>query len=378
MKKEVIESAATLTGTVIGAGILGIPYVVARAGFLTGLMDIVFLGFTVILLYLFYGEVILRTKETHQLTGYAEKYLGKTGKILGTIAMAVGIYAALIAYIIGVGASTSALIGGNRLVYSTLFLIFGASMVYVGISAVEKSELFIGIGVLVSILLICALSIQEVEYANISEFSIFKILQPYGVIFFSFLGTAALPEMREELKGKEKYLKKGIILGMIIPIFIYSVFSMVVIGVVGLDGFNELDPNNRIATIALGNHVGEHLWILGNIFGIFAMTTSFLSLALALKEMFVYDFKYNKNISLLLTIIPPFGVALLNFTDFISVINFSGVFVAGLTGILIVLMHWSSQKKGNRKPEYSLEVGKWAGVIIIALFVLAVVHNLFF
>ena len=40
-KKRLFEAVSTLVGCVIGAGILGIPYVVAKAGFVTGLVNIV-------------------------------------------------------------------------------------------------------------------------------------------------------------------------------------------------------------------------------------------------------------------------------------------------------------------------------------------------
>ncbi len=37
MKKKLFQAIATLTGTVIGAGFLGIPYVMSKSGFLIGL-----------------------------------------------------------------------------------------------------------------------------------------------------------------------------------------------------------------------------------------------------------------------------------------------------------------------------------------------------
>ena len=49
------ESIATLTGCVIGAGILGIPYVVVRAGFWTGMLVILILGLAVLLIHLMTG-----------------------------------------------------------------------------------------------------------------------------------------------------------------------------------------------------------------------------------------------------------------------------------------------------------------------------------
>ena len=62
-------AVTTLVGTIVGAGILGIPYIVAKAGFLVGFILMLILGIAFIFLNLFAGEIVLRTKEQHQLTG---------------------------------------------------------------------------------------------------------------------------------------------------------------------------------------------------------------------------------------------------------------------------------------------------------------------
>ncbi len=79
-----LVAASTLVGTIVGAGILGIPYVISKAGLWYGFLIILFLGLAFLLLNLFGGEVVLRTKKQFQLTGYAGKYLGPTGKRLMT------------------------------------------------------------------------------------------------------------------------------------------------------------------------------------------------------------------------------------------------------------------------------------------------------
>ena len=75
-KHPVGVAAFTLIGGIVGAGVLGIPYTIAKAGFLYGFILIVVLGLVFLTINLFLGEVILRTKGNHQLTGYATKYLG--------------------------------------------------------------------------------------------------------------------------------------------------------------------------------------------------------------------------------------------------------------------------------------------------------------
>ena len=58
-KLPLYEAIATLVGCTIGAGILGIPYVVAKSGFLIGFIDIVLIGLAVMLINLYLGEVVL-------------------------------------------------------------------------------------------------------------------------------------------------------------------------------------------------------------------------------------------------------------------------------------------------------------------------------
>lgn len=80
MKSKFIPALATMVGTIIGAGFLGIPYVTGKSGFIPGAIWLIVLSLFMLLVNLYLGEVILRTKTTHQLTGYAKIYAGKFGK----------------------------------------------------------------------------------------------------------------------------------------------------------------------------------------------------------------------------------------------------------------------------------------------------------
>ena len=123
--KKFWAATFTLSGAVIGAGILGLPYVFAKSGFFIGLMWIIFLGIILIFVKLALGEVTLRTKGRHQLAGYAEKYLGKWAKGFMVFAVLFGIYSALLAYLIGEGDSFSHLFLGILILQFILLLDFG-------------------------------------------------------------------------------------------------------------------------------------------------------------------------------------------------------------------------------------------------------------
>ncbi|MBT5924666.1 hypothetical protein HOH30_02990, partial [Candidatus Woesearchaeota archaeon] len=54
-RHRVAIAATTLLGTIVGAGILGIPYVIAQTGILYGFILIVLLGIMYLFLNLFLG-----------------------------------------------------------------------------------------------------------------------------------------------------------------------------------------------------------------------------------------------------------------------------------------------------------------------------------
>jgi len=376
-KLEFLEAVATMVGTVVGAGIFGIPYVVSQAGFLTGLLDLLVIGIIVLLLYLYLGEVVLRTNGKHQLTGYAEKYLGKWGKRLMLFSMIFGIYGALTAYLLGASSALAGILGGVQLMYMFLFFMLVSGLVYYGLEAIEKSELFTMFLIFIVVILIALFTYPHVKLSNLGSFDVTKFFVPYGVILFAYLGMVAIPEMSEILHKEKKKIKNAILTGMIIPVVIYILFTLIVVGSVGFENFSSLKPDQRIATIALGMVVNPSLFIVANLFAVFAMFTSFLALGLALQEMFIYDYNFKKKAAWAFTCIVPFALALSGLTTFIYMINLSGIVAGGIDAVLIVLMFHKAKKSGDRKPEYEIRKSTILSVIIISFFVIGALFYFF-
>ena len=385
MKKIVFEAIATLTGTIIGAGVLAIPYSFMKAGFLTGFLNLIILSAAVLFLYFYMGEIVLRTNGKMQLTGYANKYLGKNGKRVMAFTMLFGIYGALVAYIIGVGRSLNSLFHFPSLelfgafippeiISSILFFIFGITVVYFGLNLIRKSELLMGAIVMAIILLICLLSFWKIDFSNLSAFNISGIFLPYGVVLFALAGAVAIPEMEEELVLHRKELKKAILIGALIPIILYFLFALTVVGNCG-------KSTGEIATTCLIGKYGLFMIILGNLFPIFAMSTSFLTLGLGLKEMFNYDYKLNPFTSWFLTVIIPLILFFWIFffvreEIFFKTIGLTGGVAMTLEGILIVWMFQKAKLKGDRKPEYEVKSSKIISSILIILFLIGMLYTI--
>jgi len=372
MASSYAKAVAILIGTIIGAGVLGIPYTVYKAGFWTGILMIAALGLALIMLHLYLGEIALRTKQKHQLTGYAEKYLGGWGKKVMFLSMLIGNYGALTAYLIGTGATIKSIFGGQEIIYSLIVFITLSIIVYLGLKAVGKSELYMQALVILIIVTISVYALLFARADNMKGFSLTKIFIPYGTIFFAFIGTAAIPEVREMLRKEAKLMKRAILLGTLIPIIIYALFAIAVVGAVGTS-FDYLQANERIATVALGEVLGEKINIMGNLLATFMMATSFLTIGLAMMWVYQYDFRIKKQTAWVLTVFLPLVLALSGITTFIKTIGIVGAVAGGVEGILIVMMHKRAKKLGDRKPEYSIKHYTLLSYILIALFALGII-----
>ncbi|MEK7623830.1 MAG: aromatic amino acid transport family protein, partial [Patescibacteria group bacterium] len=96
-----IEATALIMSGAIGAGVLGIPYAIAKVGAPLGIVAIIGVGLFTIGYNLTIGRIAARSGMPLQLPGLAERYLGKWGKWLMVANMYILLLGSLMVYIIG-------------------------------------------------------------------------------------------------------------------------------------------------------------------------------------------------------------------------------------------------------------------------------------
>lgn len=369
--RKTILAITTLIGTIIGAGILGIPYVIMKSGFIIGLIHIFIIAFLITLTMLYLGEIVLRTKHSFQLTGYAEKYLGKKGKMVMMFALGFGIYSAFLAYLFGAGESLSFLFYNTpdySLYFGIALWLLISTTSYFGIKALESGE-FIGVSAV--FLLIISMFIFFINKISLSNFSLDNVqtplnyFLPFGVILFAFLGYSAIPEVKRILGPKKNQMKRSIILAILICSLIYILFAAIVIGYKGQE-------TPEIATFALGKP-----FIL---FGILTMSGAYLALSIALIDTFHFDFNQTKIKSWFFAVTIPLILFILfqflHTASFTKILGIGGVISGTLTAILILLMAYNSKFLGDRKPEYSLPVSKTLIWFLSVIFIIGTIAEI--
>ncbi|MFH2136804.1 MAG: aromatic amino acid transport family protein [Patescibacteria group bacterium] len=375
MNKKFFHAVAIMVGMIVGVGIFGVPFAVEKVGFALGATYIFILGMLLLLVHILYGEVVLRTEGKHRLVGYAEIYLGKKGKMVAALAQIFSFYGALIAYIVIGGQFLHLLLapvfGGTVLMYQLGFFVFMSLFVGAGLKLVASIEFAMTIFLLAVVAIIMAFGLPYVWYPNLYVMNLKEIFFPYGVILFALGGAAAVPEIRDLLRGQEKKIKKALIWGTAIPIVITILFSFVVIGISG-------EHTSAEAISGLIGPLGNNIVLFGAIFGFLAIATSFLVLGLNLKEIFKFDFKINGWLSWLLACAVPFIIFLLAKPSFISVIAFTGAVLGGIEGLLIILIWLKAEKEGKRTPEYKVKVSEWVLSLVAFVFILGIIYKIIY
>lgn len=372
--RKFLFALSILIGTLVGAGIFGIPYVISRSGIIPGLFYLVFIGGALFLIHLFYGEIILRTKGRHHLPSLTEKYLGKKGKFFVTISAIIGLSGALLAYII-IGGDFLRIIFSSFLdlpsfYFSLFFLAFLSYFIFRGMKLIAPTELVTNLLFFSIVFVIFLIAFPKINLENFSLINLKESFLPYGVILFSLIGFTAIPEIGAILKTdkERKGFKKTLILGFFITIILYILFSLTVIGVSGKETSQE-------TLQGLLPFLGPRIIFFGALAAVITLADSFLAIGLYLRNTLVYDYKFSKITASIFTCSLPLILFLLGFRSFIETIGFVGLIVGTVEGIIIIAIFKKAKKLGDREPEYTIKPPSFLLWFLILILVLGAISQ---
>lgn len=372
--KKFLHSTAILVGTMVGVGVFGIPFAFAKAGFWIGLIFLIFIGKVTYLLDVIYGEIVLRTSQPHQLVGYAKLYLGDQWKRVMFFSIILTTYAALLAYIIIVGDFLANVLSPvfylSATSFSVWFFAIASLLVLSGIRAVAWVELFLACLFVVVIFLVFVFGAGDINLANYSMMNPEFWFFPYGVLLFAFAGMSSIPIQRGILIGNEHFFKKSILTAVIFVGLLYLIFGFTVVGISG-------DATSPDAISGLVDFVGPGVIFLGSLFGAAAVSTSFLMLGTAMLEVFHLDYGLSRRWSWLLVVLPPLVLFWGGLRNFIDIISLAGGVAIGLEAFVLILIFIKAKSRGDRVPEYSLNLPAWLLYSICAIFIGGLIYTLF-
>ncbi len=379
MYKNLILPAGLLAGTIIGAGIFALPFVVSEAGLIAGLFYLGIFSFVFIIIHLMYAEVILKTQGEHSFPGYAEIYLGKAGFWLATLTSILGMILALTVYLI-LSASFLGLIlpmsfGVSDVLKIIIFWFLSSTAIFLEIKRLAFSEFLITSGiVLIAVLLFVFGSAHFDKIISATAFNLKNIFLPYGIILFSLAGRVAIPAVinyfQKIKSGSEaSAIKKSIILGTIIPAFVYLLF---IFGILGLS-----DTVSEDAVLGLISSVSPLILFLVGIFGLISIWSSYIVAGLDIRNALGLDLKLPKILAGLVVIAAPLLLFLAGFQNFLALVSvIGGVFIA-VEGIFIVLM-WLKARRVKSEEIIFKKISPIIAYILVVVFVGGMIYKLIY
>ena len=202
---------------------------------------------------------------------------------------------------------------------------------------------------------------------------------PYGVWLFSLTGFSAIPPTRDIFfNSSVKSFKKVISFSLLLAASVYAIFIFSVLGTSG--PLTTIDAISGIKAI-----MGAKVMAIGSIIGFLAVFTSFIVLAVDLKSMFRFDYKFHRFPAWLLAVVPPVLLYLKNVDGLINILALTGSVGMGILGIFIVLMRHKIVKilKAGDKDDVVAEIDsgeikirKKLEVIILIAIVSAVLYDI--
>ena len=276
------EAVFLITGLTIGAGILGLPYVIAQVGIIPGVIFLLLLGGVMLLLNLLITEIALVVGSDCQLGGLAARYLSRPVAQFFNVTIVVRDCGVLLAYLVGEGVALHALFGGHADLWTILFWLVMSFFVAAGLERLKTVEKIISIAVISLLVGISLVVFGRFQLANVAVVNLHNWLLPYGVILFALHASPAILEAHALIPNNPKRLRKAVILGTLIPMLVYIVFSVAVVGALGTN-------TTELASVGLGVAYGHVMSVVINVLAILAMSTGFMGLATAFKQTLVWD-----------------------------------------------------------------------------------------
>lgn len=326
-----LEGIALIVGTLVGAGVLSLPYAASKVGLLPAISIL----FGVMLLTLSTALIVLKLSAEQggaQMSNIAKGSLGQAGGWMMFLSIMLMGFGAFLAYISGIGTLFTALFGINEVIGALLFWILASTIIYKGLEASGKTELIMSFLLLLIFIGVTAMltphaSVQKALYTDFS--GIFSMI---GVVIFAFGSHTIIPDVYRGI-GSYKKTKNVIILAFLIPTAIYAVFMITFLMV-----FGKNTP--EIATQGLESIYNEWGAIIGNILPLIAITTSYIGLGLAQQSNSKEFLKIKKPTAWALTVVPPLVIYLLGVRNFADVLSFSGNTGSLIAFIILPILIW--------------------------------------
>lgn len=363
--QTILRAVLAMIGTIIGAGLFGLPAMFSRLGIVQGSLLFLLLTGIVLMTHLLLVDLVLVETTKHRLPGLVRRWLGSWGGSFSHLLYPAQIIGADIAYILLGGAFFDLLFRqvGLRIDvfwWQLFFWVLVAATVYRNLAFVARVEAWATWALLASLILLTI--VVRPAWAPIPVFpNLGGWVLGFGVVLFALTGNTVVAEAVEIVGRRRKAAFYAVTCGTLVSAFVSWGFGIKMYLATGGAFSDALSYLNVIPP--------AWLWLLP-VFGLLAVATSFITSTEDFQASLMYDLGWDERASWAVVAGAPLAVSLILKQEFIVIASFVGAVFIGANGLLITL---AAARMGAKKRSRWVLTG---GAVCACAYGIGIIHAL--
>ena len=364
------EAYSLMVGAGVGAGIMAVPFLAEHIG-LVGLALILPVAWAASsLIHLMLAEVLFRTGRNLQIVELMHLYLlrDRIGRwLLWTIFafLSIAFLANLAAYVSGAGEIVANLMGINKRFAEVFVYMISAGVVFFGLKAVGIAERF---GALMLIGLLAAIGIGAIPLPFHAPLSLSgsanQSLALYGMVMYALWTFYSVPQVVKGLGPDHRGVVKAILLGLGINGLLTAVVALIALGI-----STEV---TEVAIIGISERIGPWTGLIGSLFIVSALVTSYWSVSLALADIIQERIGISSKVAWLVATLPSLLILWIGAWQFLEWLRLAAGATALVVALMTIPMYRQAQRSGPvRNPVWTL--GRWGSPAMLVLVLLSLI-----
>ena len=342
------EATSIIIGHGVGSGILAVPFLASRNRIID-IVIILLLAYLVnLLMHLMIAELSYNNKGAQLIKCLEhEVFKGKIKNIASWftfILLGFSVIVNVSGFIVGASDVFQAWFGISPRAGMILYYILASTVVLFGMKLVgvcEKLSVALMVGVMLFLFIWSVASGAQVLPNTFYAHSNWIIL--YSIVSFSLSAVMSVPQAVKGLGGDAKKIKASIALGTGVNlslIFLITITTFIGVGEA---------ITRRGALVDLADQLGGFVSIIGYVFSLLALSTSFWANTLNLRDVIDEQAHVGPRISWAISTLPCLLIALIGIGTFVGFVRLASV-IQVLTGIGIIVAYNKSRRSTEVHP----------------------------
>ena len=339
-----LEAAGIIVGHGVGAGILAVPALAARNSLREILLILCFCYLFNLILHLIIAELSYNNSGAQFIRCFDRELFSGRFKQLFTWAafalLGLSVLMNVSSFLTGAANVFQQWFGLSTTPGMLLFYVLGAGVVFFGMKLVGVCEKYAVAAMVLVLSLLFVFTLSRETQPLPTAFGGGKnALALLSVVSFSLSAVMSAPQVVKGLEGDVKRIRLAIAFGLAV-----NALLILLVTVTTLLGVGAPNVTERGALVDLSARLGGWVSIVGYVFSLLALATSFWANTLNLRDIVHEQTRWSGKLCWLCASLPCLLLALLSSLSFVRFTLFASA-VQVVTGLGIILAYHLSRKR---------------------------------